>query len=74
MQTHDTGEDVGQQFAGRDGSIATHRMKADAEGIRWQQTGVLAGLQRHKLGLRIGTLQPLLPFGIFWRRIFFKEL
>ncbi len=53
VQTENAREDVGEQLAGGDGTVATDRVETDPEGPRRQQIRVVLGLQSHELGFRV---------------------
>ena len=57
------GEDVGEQFAGRDGAVAADAVEADPDRVGWQQDGIRLGLQSHQRRLRVGDSQPVLHLG-----------
>ena len=73
-QIEHAGEDVGQQLAGGDRSVAAHRMEADAERRLGKQIRVRLRFQRHQLGFGIGRLQFFLQRGDARRGILREEL
>ena len=74
MQTQHAGQDVGEQLAGGDGSVAAHGVKTHPKGLRRQQARIVLRLERHELGFRIGRTQPALQLGDAGRGVVREEL
>jgi hypothetical protein len=74
VQPQNTGQYVGEQFAGGDGPVTAYRVKADAKRPLRQQMRVFIRVQGHEFSLRIGRAEPLLYFGKLGRGVVREKL